>query len=96
MVPYVLSPAAQIDIEQIWDYTAENWSETQAETYVLAIREALERVAKGEIKARSAEDIRPGYYKIISGSHLILFRRNNSTIEVVRILHQRMDSTQLE
>jgi plasmid stabilization system protein ParE len=34
---YILSPRAQRDMVEIWDYTAENWGDDQAESYVLAI-----------------------------------------------------------
>lgn len=30
----VLSPAAEADLDAIWDYTADNWSIAQADSYV--------------------------------------------------------------
>jgi toxin ParE1/3/4 len=35
---YLLSPAALADLREIWDYTARNRGEDQADRYVLAIR----------------------------------------------------------
>jgi len=40
MTGYLLSPAAQADLEQIWEYTARNWGEDQAARYILGIRDA--------------------------------------------------------
>ncbi|UJW76266.1 type II toxin-antitoxin system RelE/ParE family toxin [Rhizobium sp. SL42] len=34
MSSYSLRPSAEADLEEIWDYTAEIWSVTQAEHYV--------------------------------------------------------------
>lgn len=43
---YRLTPAAQRDLASIWDYTLERWDAHQAETYVLEIRSAIERIAE--------------------------------------------------
>ncbi len=37
MSRHVLSPAAQLDLEQIWDYTCDRWGDDQAEKYVREI-----------------------------------------------------------
>ncbi|HVW92313.1 MAG TPA: type II toxin-antitoxin system RelE/ParE family toxin [Devosia sp.] len=31
---YVLTPAAQRDLDRIWDYTAEHWGRRQANDYI--------------------------------------------------------------
>jgi plasmid stabilization system protein ParE len=36
MTRYVISPRAQSDIEDIWDYTVERWNSAQAERYIRA------------------------------------------------------------
>jgi toxin ParE1/3/4 len=92
MTAYVLSPRAQRDVEDIWDYTVEHWNVRQAETYIRQIKFAIETVAAEPKIARSCNDIRPGYWKYPAGSHVVFFRlADNGTIDVVRILHSRMD-----
>lgn len=91
MTPYVLSPRAQRDLEDIWDYTAQRWSIDQAETYIRAIGEALDRLSVAPSRARSCDDVRAGYFKYPVGSHIIFFRMNSSKIDVSRILHEQMD-----
>ncbi|MGV3491692.1 MAG: type II toxin-antitoxin system RelE/ParE family toxin [Devosia sp.] len=86
-----LSPAAAADIEAIWDYTAQQWDRVQADRYVRAIEERIVGLAEGRIPARSAEDIRPAYFKCAAGSHMIYFRRDANELEIIRILHQSMD-----
>ncbi|MGH6988017.1 MAG: type II toxin-antitoxin system RelE/ParE family toxin [Caulobacteraceae bacterium] len=86
-----LTPRAQADIEEIWDYTAARWGPSQAEVYVAAIGNAIDRLARDARLGGRCDDIREGYFKMSVESHVIFFRRADSDIEVVRVLHARMD-----
>ncbi len=93
---YVLSPLAQADLSDIWDYSYSQWGADHADAYVLAIHEACERlvkaVANGRLAGQSAEHIREGYCKQLVGSHLVFFTcKSMGTVDVVRILNQQMD-----
>ena len=89
-----LRPAAQADLENIWLYTAERWSPEQADIYHNRIVEVMAALADGRLKGRSAEHIRAGYFNYPAGSHLVFFKDADYGIDVVRILHQRMDVEQ--
>ncbi|MGH7065689.1 MAG: type II toxin-antitoxin system RelE/ParE family toxin [Stellaceae bacterium] len=92
MTGYVLSPAARADLAEIWGYTAGRWGNLQAERYVLAIGNACESLADGRRKGRPIDNVRPGYFKIAVGSHFLFYRvADTGEIDIVRILHQRMD-----
>lgn len=92
MSGFVLSPAARADLEAIWRYTAGRWGTDQAERYLRLIQTACEALAQGRQIGRSAEDVRAGYYHAEVGSHILFFRLGEAgVIDVVRILHQRMD-----
>jgi len=43
----LLSPAAQTDLSDIWDFTAERWGERQAERYTLQLRDVMRDLAAG-------------------------------------------------
>lgn len=93
MTPLLLRPRAVRDLEQIWTWTAERWDQAQAERYIASIPDTCAALAAGEITGTDASDVRPGYRKARSGRHLVFFRlTGDGAIEVVRILHQRMDS----
>ena len=47
MAGYVLSPAAQADLSEIWDYTARHWGEAQAERYTRDIQATCEALSGG-------------------------------------------------
>ncbi|WP_158813538.1 type II toxin-antitoxin system RelE/ParE family toxin [Methylocapsa sp. S129] len=91
MSGFVFSPRAQADIEEIWDYTAARWNTRQAEAYIRQIQAAIETVAAAPKLARSCEEIKAGYWKYPAGSHVIFFRLIHDGIDIVRVLHGRMD-----
>ena len=86
-----LSPLAEADIGEIWDYSEERWGRPQANRYVRDLDATCTGIAEGRVSSLSVEDIRPGYRKTAFGSHMIYFRLDGDDIEVVRILHQSMD-----
>ncbi|MFM9891060.1 MAG: type II toxin-antitoxin system RelE/ParE family toxin [Rickettsiales bacterium] len=88
---YRLSPQADTDIDGIWHYTREHWGEAQADAYVHEILRALRGLVSGEKLAIPCDSV-VGYQKLIVGAHMAFFRFDPPYIEVVRILHQQMDS----
>lgn len=92
MTGYVLSPAAETDVNNIWDYTVETWGVAQAASYVGDIRDVCAALAKEQHLGRPVA-VRDGYHKAPVGMHMVYFRRSNDgVIVVVRILHQNMDA----
>jgi toxin ParE1/3/4 len=88
----LFSPAALNDLDGIYDYTFETWGIDQAEHYVGEPNEACHDLATGNIKGRNVDFIRQGYFKKSVGSHFVFYRFSKpQTMEVMRILHQRMD-----
>jgi toxin ParE1/3/4 len=91
---YALSPRAKSDIEEIWDYTEERWGLNQANRYIRQLQQAIETIARNPARARNCDDIRPGYLRCSVGSHIIFFVTKRDQIEIIRVLHQRMDFDQ--
>jgi toxin ParE1/3/4 len=87
----LFSQRALRDLEEIWQYSFDNWGEAKADLYIGAIHDTLHLIAENTGIARHADDVRPGLWRYPAGSHLIFFRLSSSTIRVVRILHARMD-----
>jgi toxin ParE1/3/4 len=91
MSRYVLSPRAQFDIDEIWDYTADQWGVDQANRYTRDIQAAIEAVAQDPRSGRSCDEIHAGYFRVSVGSHVVFYRVEVAHIRVARILHQRRD-----
>jgi len=91
MSGYGFTPRARADLKAIWTYTADRWSIEQADRYVGLLHNAMQIVAAEPRRWRSCDHIRSGYFKYSAGSHVLFFRRHESGIVVVRILHQSMD-----
>lgn len=91
MSRYRLSPAAQADLEEIWDHSAERWGLDRAEGYIRDLQRSIERVAGDPAIGPICDDVRAGYRKIPSGAHVVFYREADDAVEVIRILHQRMD-----
>jgi toxin ParE1/3/4 len=94
MTGYVLSPRAQLDLDDIWDYSLNRWGAARAERYVRDLVQALEMIAIDRQRGRLCDDIRAGYFKYAAVSHVIFYRIAGDQIDVVRILHGRMDFKQ--
>jgi toxin ParE1/3/4 len=91
MTLYVLSRRARIDLDEIWDYTAERWGSDQAEQYLRMIRTGLETAAAQPMIGVPSDHIRPGYRKYPVGSHVFFYRITDTGIDVARVLHARRD-----
>lgn len=91
MKHFAFSPAALDDLDSIWDFTADKWSIEQADNYIEGIVDVCRDLAAGSKTGRPVE-IRSGYFKCRIESHVIFYRHNEARIEIIRILHGRMDS----
>jgi toxin ParE1/3/4 len=89
---YVLSPSAQRDLDEMWYYTCASWGKERADAYVGLIRSALLSIATFPHLGRDCVSVRAGYKKYPSGSHMLFYRLIDNGIDVIRILHQNMDT----
>lgn len=86
-----LSQLAAADLDAIWDSTAERWGTGQAEIYVRQLWADMQIVAANPAVGRVRDDIRTGYLYYRSGSHYLFYRCRAGQVDVIRILHERMD-----
>lgn len=88
-----ISNKAQSDLSEIWEYTYDKWSLQQADKYYDILVDSFKLIANEPNIGKSYDKIRKGYYGYRVKSHIIFYRisNNNNTIQIIRILHQRMD-----
>ena len=88
---YELSKLALTDINNIWLYTIENWSKTQANKYYKDMIREIQIICKNPEIGKSIKEIKPNHRIRLVKSHLIVYKVLESKIYVDRILHKRMD-----
>ena len=86
-----LSPKAKIDLSGIWDYTCQEWGIEQAENYMQKLWRSMQGLIVDLSTSVDIGYVRKGYRKTLTGSHVIFFKLTDDGINVVRILHQKMD-----
>ena len=86
---YRLSPAAQHDLDGIWNYMAAAWSLAQAETYVRGLGDTMAMLVRHPEIACERKEIDPPVRLHPHRSHLIIYRIESGHLVVIRILHAR-------
>lgn len=92
MKNYKISKEALKDLDFIWLYTKSYWSENQAVLYFRRIISAIKLLLGSYFYIGTPYDhICKGLRGLKVGKHIIFYRRDNDTLLIVRILHERMD-----
>ena len=89
---YSISEKANQDIEKLWLYTFENWSLEQADRYYNLILDEIEFISENFESGKSVDYLKKGYRASIVKSHIIFYKKSRRNIvEIMRVLHQKMD-----
>ena len=92
MAKVVFRQEAIDDLNKIWEYTFEKWSETQADKYYATIRLTCSEIGDNPNIGKEYYGINPKLLGFKSGKHIIFYQSiSQDKIEVIRILHERMD-----
>lgn len=88
---YEISKLAQQDLEEIWIYTYENWSLSQADKYYRNIIRQFEKICSNPEIGKSIDYVKKGQRTRAIKSHLIVYKILDDKIWIDRVLHERMD-----
>ncbi len=93
MAKIVLSRKAIADLDGIWDYTVETWSEEQAISYYRQISSSIQGLDSLPVFLEiEYDDVKPGLLGFKVGHHIVFYKRHkDGSIKVDRILHEMMD-----
>lgn len=92
MAKLVFRQEAIDDLTDIWEYTVKTWSENQADKYYESIKIVCSDISNNPILGKEYSEIGKNLkgYKI--NRHIIFYKLiSEDEIEVIRILHERMD-----
>ena len=90
MIPYVVSPRARADLDEIWDYVAED-SPSAADRLLATFEEKLLLLAKQPLLGQSRDELRPGIRSFVVGRYVVYYQLADDRIRVVRVLHGARD-----
>jgi toxin ParE1/3/4 len=92
MAKFKLTNNAVKDLSDIWNYTFDTWSESQADKYYKLILNACAAIAKKPNQGKVYEEIYLDLKGEKASKHIIFYRiMGDNSIEITRILHERMD-----
>jgi len=92
MAKYYLTKKAVEDLTEIWNYTYEEWSETQADTYYFLLLNSCQAIAENPNRGKKYDIVSQNLLGYKSNQHIIFYLvLSNSEIEIIRILHGSMD-----
>ena len=89
---FQLTGKAYDDLKGIAVYTKKAWGKNQCVLYLRMLDSAFQKLSDSPEIGVKIDEIREGYFKYPVGRHLIFYRRRpKNNVQIVRILHQRMD-----
>lgn len=88
---YILSEIADKDLEDIFDYTLNEFGFNQAETYLLEIEEIFQNLFLNPRLGKKRDEIKKGLYSFPKDNHVIFYRILDHHIRIVRVLHGSRD-----
>jgi toxin ParE1/3/4 len=87
-----LTQAVEQQLENIWFYTLSEWGEAQAGQYVSMIEQGIMQLSDNPYIGKARPEIKKDLRSLQIQKHLIFYRVGNETIDIIGILHSRMDS----
>jgi toxin ParE1/3/4 len=91
MPRYRLSRRAAADVDEIADFTIEQFGIEQARRYRDRLETCFQTLAENPRLGRSAEQLAPDLRRFEHQSHVIFYVPENGSVLIVRVLHESMD-----
>lgn len=90
---WVIRPAAETDLSDIWYYGADAWGIEQADRYADGLFALFDLLADFPEMARERSEFTPAVRIHPSGAHLVIYRAEGQGVEIIRILHAHQNLT---
>lgn len=91
ILEYELSNEADLDLDDIFDYTEKMHGLNQAIKYLTFIEDNISNLCEFPYSGRLRSEIKQNIYSFVVKEHLIFYEIRPEKLFVVRILHARKD-----
>ena len=92
MAKVILRQEAINDLNDIWTYTFEEWSEKQADKYYATLEFACMQIGENPELGKEYAGLKSNLLGLRTGKHIIFYQIiSEHEVEIIRILHERMD-----
>lgn len=92
MARITLRQKAIDDLNNIWLYTYDKWSENQANKYYSLIRFTCKSIGENPNLGKEYGGINENLFGLKSGKHIVFYQLLSiDEIDIIRILHESMD-----
>jgi len=88
---FEISEQAARDLEDIFDYTEEEFGLEKAITYVSSFDVLFQELSENPKMGRERNQIKKDLRSLLRGNHIIFYRIINLNVRIVRILHGSRD-----
>ena len=83
--------AAETDLIGIWINSFEQWSEAQADRYLSAIENDIQKLVTDPEAGKQRDRLRKGYWSKRIEHHVVFYTFTNNELRIRRVLHEVMD-----
>jgi len=91
MKTYRVTPKAERDLLAIGQYTLEKWGEEQRNIYLQNLVNRFAWLCEYPDLGIKRDEIKEGYLSYHEGKHLIFYVVSDDFIDIIGVLHERMD-----
>ena len=88
---FKLTPAADSDLQEIWEYTEKRWGIEQADNYLRKLERRMTYLAGNPKRGKRRRELPGSPFNYHEEKHVIFYRSIEAGIEIIRILHDSMD-----
>ena len=94
MNTFILSHQAKEDLASIWQYTYLRWSEDQADKYIDTLFSYFKLLGEQPQIGKTLNYNSIELFRFLAESHLVFYRKEIKTIEIVRVIHKNTNYIQ--
>jgi len=88
---YILSEIADEDLEDVFDYTLNEFGFEQPEKCLLEIEDIFQNLILNPHSGKTRNEIKKGLYSFPKDNHIIFYRILDNHIRIVPVLHGSRD-----